>query len=41
MKTKYTYKQIWTIAYPILISLIMEQLIGMTRPFLDVSGKLN
>lgn len=24
MKTKYTYKQIWTIAYPILISLIME-----------------
>ena len=30
MKTKYTYKQIWTIAYPILISLIMEQLIGMT-----------
>ena len=40
MKTKYTYKQIWTIAYPILISLIMEQLIGMT-PFLDVSGKLN
>ena len=26
MKTKYTYKQIWTIAYPILISLIMEQL---------------
>mgnify|MGYP000968187920 CR=1 FL=1 len=30
MKTKYTYKQIWTIAYPILISLVMEQLIGMT-----------
>ena len=30
MKTKYTYKQIWTIAYPILISLIMEQMIGMT-----------
>ena len=29
MKTKYTYKQIWTIAYPILISLIMEQMIGM------------
>ena len=42
MKTKYTYKQIWTIAYPILISLIMEQLIGMTdTAFLDVSGKLN
>lgn len=30
MKTKYTYKEIWLISYPILISLIMEQLIGMT-----------
>ena len=30
MKTKYTYKQIWMIAYPILISLLMEQMIGMT-----------
>lgn len=30
MKTQYTYKQIWTIAYPILISLLMEQMIGMT-----------
>lgn len=30
MKTKYTYKEIWLIAYPILISLVMEQLIGMT-----------
>ena len=30
MQTKYTYKQIWTIAYPILISLVMEQMIGMT-----------
>lgn len=30
MQTKYTYKQIWLIAYPILISLIMEQMIGMT-----------
>ena len=27
---QYTNKQIWLIAYPILISLIMEQLIGMT-----------
>ena len=27
---KYSYKQIWHIAYPILISLVMEQLIGMT-----------
>ena len=30
MKTKYSYKQIWTITFPILISLIMEQMIGMT-----------
>ena len=30
MKTPYTYREIWHIAYPILISLIMEQLIGMT-----------
>ena len=30
MQTKYTYKEIWLIAYPILISLLMEQLIGMT-----------
>ena len=30
MKTKYSYKQIWTISYPILISLTMEQMIGMT-----------
>lgn len=30
MKTKYTYKEIWIISYPILISLVMEQLIGMT-----------
>ena len=30
MQTKYTNKQIWLIAYPILISLLMEQLIGMT-----------
>ena len=27
---KYTNKDIWTVTYPILISLIMEQLIGMT-----------
>lgn len=26
----YSYKHIWTVAYPILISLLMEQLIGMT-----------
>lgn len=30
MQTKYTYKEIWFIAYPILISLLMEQMIGMT-----------
>lgn len=29
-QTRYTDRQIWHIAYPILISLIMEQLIGMT-----------
>ncbi len=28
--TKYSYKQIWVIAYPILLSVVMEQLIGMT-----------
>ena len=26
----YSYKQIWTVAYPILISLVMEQMIGIT-----------
>ena len=37
----YTYKQIWTIAYPILISLIMEQLIGMTdTAFLGRVGEI-
>lgn len=30
MKTKYTYKEIWIISFPILVSLLMEQLIGMT-----------
>ena len=41
MKTKYTYKQIWTIAYPILISLIMEQMIGMTdTAFLGRVGEI-
>ena len=29
-QTRYTNRQIWHIAYPILISLIMEQMIGMT-----------
>ena len=29
-KTGYSYREIWLIAYPILISLIMEQLIGIT-----------
>lgn len=29
-KPAYTYKQIWHIAFPIMISLIMEQLIGIT-----------
>lgn len=30
MHTKYTNREIWKVAYPILISLIMEQLTGMT-----------
>lgn len=30
MTLKYSYGHIWKVAYPILISLIMEQLIGMT-----------
>lgn len=30
MKTVYTYKDIWHIAYPILISLIIQQMIGLT-----------
>lgn len=41
MTTKYTYKEIWLIAYPILISLIMEQLIGMTdTAFLGRVGEI-
>lgn len=41
MKKKYTYKQIWTITYPILISLLMEQLIGMTdTAFLGRVGEI-
>ena len=31
MQTVYTNKEIWKIAYPCLVSLVMEQLIGMTR----------
>lgn len=30
MNEKYSYRKIWTIAYPILVSLVMEQLIGLT-----------
>ena len=30
IQTSYTNRQIWHIAYPILISLLMEQMIGMT-----------
>ena len=38
---KYTYKHIWHIAYPILISLVMEQLIGMTdTAFLGRVGEI-
>lgn len=41
MKTKYSYKEIWIISYPILISLLMEQLIGMTdTAFLGRVGEI-
>ena len=41
MQTKYTYKEIWLIAYPILISLLMEQMIGMTdTAFLGRVGEI-
>ena len=41
MTTKYTYKQIWLISYPILISLVMEQIIGMTdTAFLGRVGEI-
>ena len=41
MKTKYTYKEIWIISYPILISLVMEQMIGMTdTAFLGRVGEI-
>lgn len=38
---KYSYKYIWNVAYPILISLAMEQLIGMTdTAFLGRVGEI-
>lgn len=41
MKTKYSYKEIWIISYPILISLLMEQMIGMTdTAFLGRVGEI-
>lgn len=41
MKTKYSYKEIWIICYPILVSLLMEQLIGMTdTAFLGRVGEI-
>lgn len=41
IKTSYNYKDIWLIAYPILISLLMEQLIGMTdTAFLGRVGEI-
>ena len=40
-QTRYTNRQIWHIAYPILISLIMEQMIGMTdTAFLGRVGEI-
>lgn len=39
--TSYTYKEIWLIAYPILISLLMEQMIGITdTAFLGHVGEI-
>lgn len=39
--TKYSYKEIWLVTYPILISLVMEQLIGMTdTAFLGRVGEI-
>lgn len=39
--TKYSYKQIWIITYPILVSLVMEQMIGMTdTAFLGRVGEI-
>ena len=41
MKTKYSYREIWLISYPILISLVMEQMIGMTdTAFLGRVGEI-
>ena len=41
MERKYSYGKIWKIAYPILISLVMEQLIGMTdTAFLGRVGEI-
>ena len=41
MTTTYKYSQIWTIAYPILLSTLMEQLIGMTdTAFLGRVGEI-
>ena len=38
---KYSYGHIWNVAYPILISLIMEQLLGMTdTAFLGRVGEI-
>ncbi len=41
MEQSYSYKNIWKVSYPILISLIMEQLIGMTdTAFLGRVGEI-
>ena len=37
----YSYKNIWRVAYPILISLVMEQMIGLTdTAFLGRVGEI-
>lgn len=39
--SRYSYGRIWKIAYPILISLVMEQMIGMTdTAFLGRVGEI-
>lgn len=41
MEFKYSYRNIWNVAYPILISLVMEQMIGMTdTAFLGRVGEI-
>ena len=41
MKTGYSYKEIWRVAWPVLISFLMEQLMGITdTAFLGRVGEI-